>query len=573
MKQFYSILTLTIINLNLFSQNIVDDKYEDSVLKIINKTTNEKELYKQNFTLAKYFFGKNGVKETSYLDKSIFIAEQTRDRVFIANAIIDITDQYIKLGTQTERIDKALQLIDRTLTVTKESQLNKQTTFLLIRRSYIFRLKSEFANAIKNNEEATNYAEMSGEDTVKVVAELSYANSLLAKDESLGAFKKYMNALNVVETMDDDFLKMIVYNNIADFYASVKQYEKAKDYYQKQINIAKAIKEERYESNAYQHLIYLNAEIKDFTTARQYLNLLKQKANDSKNNLLKSNVLFSEVNLLFSEDESKVAAYIRTNPKIIEDLKNYGLAAEADKGVGIMYSYEKNKDSAEYFFQKAKSSYKPNEPINTIMSWNSTYAAHLQRFGNINGAINLLESNLKMSVGIGSITYQKAFCEGLDSLYVKTGNKEKEVSNKLMLYKLKDSIEGQQKANDLLNIEIDSENKRTERTQKIKEEKLNKKHNLQYMGITAAIFGLFVLLAALGRFKVKPWLIRGIGFLSFILLFEFIILLADTQIHHLTHGEPLPILLIKIVLIAILLPLHHWIEHKAVHYLLRHQNN
>jgi hypothetical protein len=78
------------------------------------------------------------------------------------------------------------------------------------------------------------------------------------------------------------------------------------------------------------------------------------------------------------------------------------------------------------------------------------------------------------------------------------------------------------------------------------------------------------LLAALGRFKVKPWLIRSLGFLSFILLFEFIILIADQQIHHLTHGEPLPILLIKIVLIAALLPLHHYLEHKAIHYLLRH---
>jgi hypothetical protein len=63
---------------------------------------------------------------------------------------------------------------------------------------------------------------------------------------------------------------------------------------------------------------------------------------------------------------------------------------------------------------------------------------------------------------------------------------------------------------------------------------------------------------------VPEWTIQALGFISFIFLFEFIILLADQKIHHMTHGEPWKILAIKIVLIAILLPLHHWIEHKVV---------
>jgi hypothetical protein len=49
--------------------------------------------------------------------------------------------------------------------------------------------------------------------------------------------------------------------------------------------------------------------------------------------------------------------------------------------------------------------------------------------------------------------------------------------------------------------------------------------------------------------------------------------LADKQIHHMTHGDPLQILLIKIVLIALLLPLHHWLEHKVIHYLMRHRHD
>jgi hypothetical protein len=142
----------------------------------------------------------------------------------------------------------------------------------------------------------------------------------------------------------------------------------------------------------------------------------------------------------------------------------------------------------------------------------------------------------------------------------------------MLLYTIKDSLDKQQKANDLLSVEVDIENKRTEREKTIQKEKVLKRNNLQYLGITAFIIGLFIALAAMGKFKVKPWLIRSLGFISFILLFEFIILLIDHKLHEITNGEPLPILLVKIVLIAMLLPLHHWLEHKVIHYLVRHEH-
>jgi len=51
-------------------------------------------------------------------------------------------------------------------------------------------------------------------------------------------------------------------------------------------------------------------------------------------------------------------------------------------------------------------------------------------------------------------------------------------------------------------------------------------------------------------------------------LFEFIILLADNRIHEWTHGEPWKVMSFKIILVAMLFPLHHWLEHKVIHYLL-----
>ena len=89
--------------------------------------------------------------------------------------------------------------------------------------------------------------------------------------------------------------------------------------------------------------------------------------------------------------------------------------------------------------------------------------------------------------------------------------------------------------------------------------------------MTIGILTAFVILIMLGSMKVPEWIIRMLGFFSFIFLFEFIVLLADQEIHEITHGEPWKILLIKIFLIAILLPLHHAIEKKVITYLLNHK--
>jgi tetratricopeptide (TPR) repeat protein len=573
MKKNWITVFLAIINLYTVAQTTKEQKIEDSVLKVIPTLKTEKEIYQAYKKIAETYLAVDPVKESTYLSKAMFIAEQNRDRAFMVQACIDQVDQLLDIGGQTSRQEQAITIANRGIAIAKESQLNAQTAVLLTKKAYLFRSKGNYPEAIKWNEEANNYAYLGNSDSVRVVTELSYANTLIAKDENLGAFKKYINALNITEELDNDALRLNIYQRLADFYAKIKQGEKAKDYYVKMIKLAQKNKEKDTEIGAYVSLIFFYIEQKDFSNAREYLKVLQEKCAASTKDILKTQAVIVEVNLLFKEDINKVPQYIRNNPKLVADLRQWGYGSEADKVLALMYSLENKKDSAEYYFAKSKSVMKPNENPVTIMSWNNSYAKHLERNGKISEAVLLMEKNVALSEQIGSITAQKEFRGLLDSLYIKMGNKNLEAANKLILYQLKDSLDKQEKAKDVLNIEIDAENKRVERENIINAEKLRTKHNLQYMGITAAIISLFVVLAALGKFRVKPWLIRGLGFFSFILLFEFIILLADKQIHHITHGDPLQILLIKIVLIALLLPLHHWLEHKVIRYLMRHRHD
>ena len=119
-------------------------------------------------------------------------------------------------------------------------------------------------------------------------------------------------------------------------------------------------------------------------------------------------------------------------------------------------------------------------------------------------------------------------------------------------------------------VEADDEQQRQEKLAKEVEEAKKRRNNIQYLGIVIGIIGLFVALVVLGMFKVSAGLIKAIGFFVFIMLFEFVFLVFKKNIYSITHGEPWKDLAFMIALAALLVPLHHWLEHKVLHYLTSH---
>jgi tetratricopeptide (TPR) repeat protein len=99
------------------------------------------------------------------------------------------------------------------------------------------------------------------------------------------------------------------------------------------------------------------------------------------------------------------------------------------------------------------------------------------------------------------------------------------------------------------------------------EERKNQRNNLQYLAITAGIVALFLALLVMGMFDVSARTVRILCFFSFLLFFEFLFLLFKKKVAVITGGEPLKDLGFMVGLAALMVPLHHWAEHKAIHYL------
>lgn len=118
-------------------------------------------------------------------------------------------------------------------------------------------------------------------------------------------------------------------------------------------------------------------------------------------------------------------------------------------------------------------------------------------------------------------------------------------------------------------VELDNILAQKELARKKIVERQEMKHNQQYLIITLFIILVLMTLVVVSYYKVPIWWIISMGYVSFLMFFEFLMMLIDGWLHAFTHGEPWKILLFKVVLLTFLVPVHHWIEKYIVNLLLQ----
>ena len=99
--------------------------------------------------------------------------------------------------------------------------------------------------------------------------------------------------------------------------------------------------------------------------------------------------------------------------------------------------------------------------------------------------------------------------------------------------------------------------------EKIKAED-ERKQNIQYALIALGIIVLFSLYLLLSRsFITNTKLIEFFGVVALLIVFEFLNLLLHPFLERITHHSPILMLLALVAIAALLVPLHHKVEHWA----------
>jgi tetratricopeptide (TPR) repeat protein len=531
------------------------------------------------FQLAQQYNLENPKACQEILEKGIFIAEESRNREMMAKAARMAGNIYSQMSGLKEYSEKAGGYLQQAMAICKKERgMEGEKISCNMTMARFLRNSGKNQEAKKCNEEAMSIANETGNDSLIVISKLGYGRTQLAAGEKLDAFKTYLYAQELAEKSkhaNKDWLQIMAYNSLSVFYESIEDYDRAIDYQYKSLDYAKKNK------NVSDIFSALNSIGNSYTLAKKYdaaKNIYQQVIHlaDSlkrPDNKIQGQIGF--VNTLMNGTDSKESLkYLDTHPEIKALFERLHLGYQLDYGMGQVYVLLKRYDSARYYYNKSLPVLEKVSSASALPSVYLTYSKFLYESGEYNKAINYLLKAKSLNDSTDNKDSNTDYYEMLDSCYQKAGDYKQAFYYKSLFTKAKASLEEKSKQKDVLAIEIDAETRRKERLDKDEEEATQKRHNWQYMGIVLGIVSLFIGLASLGLFRVSTKWIRVLGFISFIFLFEFIILLADKWIHHATHGEPLYILGIKVILIAILLPLHHFLEHKLIHYITsrRHKN-
>lgn len=510
------------------------------------------------------------------INEAIFLAEESRDRKLMAGIRIHIARAYLLQAGKQSYINKAEIYINQALKICKESDgLERELIMAQLTLSRIHRNSGRGEKAIEANTTAINYANDLGDDSLRVWAYMANGRNYQFRDEKLNAFKNYLAALNIADQTkhkDKEILLVNCYRSLSDFFATIGNHDKAIDYYTKvlEFDLSKGKMTEL--TADYNAMGALYQYQKKYDIASTYFEKSFKLADSLKNQQGKIQSTFSLVNNLFAKGQMKEGlAYLETHPELSNMLQQMQLGYIMDRAKALIYLDLKNYDSTNYYYSKLFPVYERENNVYTKAQFYIEYGYTLRKMGRAKEAIPFLLKGKGFCEQSNNLEGVKMALSYLDSCYTEIGDYKNALTYSSQFNILKDSLEVLGKEKDLVSMEIDAENKRKERKQKEEEEALQTRHNIQYTGITIGILVLFLLLVSFGFLKVPIGWIRALGFISFIFFFEFIILIADNQIHHFTHGEPWKVLAIKVVLIAILLPLHHLVEKKVVHMITAHR--
>jgi tetratricopeptide (TPR) repeat protein len=504
----------------------------------------------------------------AYGEEAISEAELSRDRWLIASAYLQNGKRYLNNSGLSDNLEQALKYTERAEQVARENGLESLLVDSYCQLAGIWADKGNNAKALTYSNEAMAAASNSDNDTAKVRAYSALGDTYLNMNEMLLSLQNFLAAMNIAEADGKDGLLRDVYKYLQRFYSSIHEYSKAVDYGMKAFQLDSRLGEGINMLMDELRIGDMYVQSKQLEIAIGFYERDFRLADSLHMPFMKFNTYFRIFNMYTLNGEyAKGMNYIGGHPEILNFLDSIGAQFFVHEIYGMAMTERREYDSALYYFRKGESEIEQNGNPEMQCNFYTFFGNYYQATKAFPAAIVYYKKALEKASAIQGLEYEEAIGDTLKGLYEKTGDYREALFYETFSSGVRDSIRNQTRVTDLMKLEVDNDNRRRDRLAREEEQRVEHRHNLQYMGLTVGLVVLFIGLVMLGRLAVPLSLIRALGFMSFIFLFEFIILLADKPIQVWTAEEPWKVLMIKIVLGAGLVPLHHWLEHKVIHYL------
>lgn len=537
--------------------------------------TTEDKLYWLDF-LSRTLMNVDLKQADDYGQQMIDLAEESRDRKYMVRAY---TSNGVRCSYQPgnkEYVKRSIGFYEQALAIARQNKMDEQTAGVLLRLSHIYLAVPDNDKALNLANQAFSLVSALNNDSLKAEAYSIYGDVYISRNEKIIALRNYFIAARIADQLKIPTLERNCMINLSAFYSSIGDFDQAIDYYMKANKKLSSMKEKNtpYLNAMDQNYIgNLYAQKNSHDMAIKYFRRSVQLADSLKFTTLKVPGYSSLLNEYLRMNEPRKALEYFNSPEgatLKEYLAKFGFSGEVEKGYGFIYTQLHQYDSARIYFEKAAPYYEKTASDFSKANFYSQFGSYYSKVNQLDKAIELFQKAKEIADKVGQLEFSQRAVLHLDSLYTRKGNYQQASIYNSIYYKYKDSLEAINKEKEISQVEIAEEQQREAQLEKEKLEAKRKRYNIQYLAITIGIASLLVVLVMMGMFKVSATTIKMIGFFTFLMFFEFIFLIFKKNIVSITEGEPWKDLMFMIALAALLLPFHHWLEHKVIHYLTSH---
>lgn len=424
-----------------------------------------------------------------------------------------------------------------------------------------------------------NNAALNSDIETQIAAGLSLGKTSLLVGDILGSFSSYMNARFQIAQLEypaKNKYSELLHEHLYKFFYKTKNFQKAIDSKKNLIALLDSSSseyEEKLKWHEY-HIAYTRNKINQHTDITNEIVSLLDYTKESQNKRLEDHALALYRKYLIDNNDFKTLKEKFTNEysEYFENLKQEKVELQVPYYMTKAYFFEHDGllDSSFFYFNLAGNIINPANLSHRLANYCIRYGNLLSRNKLQDQAIAKYKQGLHVSMQLDYKPFIETASQNLESLYADLLMMDSAYHYSIIRQEASQKLTHSSLKTDILILEIQTERKIELYKKGEKEEEKKRKTKLQYTGIIIAVLLISVFLILISSFAVPKWVIKMLGFFNILLVFEFITLIIDAELHHRTHGNQLPIYLSKVALLSILFPLHHYIELVVVKYMLEH---
>jgi len=391
-------------------------------------------------------------------------------------------------------------------------------------------------------EKNLEWAEKLGDRLRTAIALANIGNIYVAQSDNPKALEIFLKVLAEFEEMGDRDKISVALGNIGLIYRSMKNYQMALEYYFKALEIDEELGSEEGKAFRYGNIGLVKIEQSKETTG------------DSEKQALLDEAL-TYLNKALTIDQSLgnkegCARHLGNMAIVASVLANYPLALE-------------------YHFSALKIYEELNNNPGIALNIGDIGSIYTQQGKYIESEEFLLRA-IEISEVDNDLPVLDDWHFAISELYEITGRYQLSYEHYMVYAKIKDSLFNEDKSKSIGKLEAKYEFEKAELERKRSEEELmvrekaeeGRRNNLQYSGILIFLVLVFAGVFMLGKFSIPIRLAEGMIFFSFLLFFEFTLVLLDPYIETYSSGAPAIKLAFNAVLAGLIFPLHSLFETK-----------